>query len=216
MRIGNGSQFHAIIDLDGTVADFEEGFQNFVKSKMGTRIPTSPENYFLEKAVMQFGEEKGQELIAGFYGEEGRGFAKLPVIGNSVRFVHLIRRLGFKIHFVTCRPVDKFPNIAADTLGWLVTNGFEFDTIDIVKSKAEFADGRWSCKGKGALAIEDNPPYVEQLLTRSGFGGVSHVFMPEYEYNSGLRYDRTTYYPRAKMYESLSPHFIEYAASFGR
>lgn len=151
----------AIIDIDTVLADFINPWFDFLMRKTGRALAHEAGTYSVESLVRKtLGTEEGQKLLDEFYSS---GYcAILPVVPGSQKTMRFLRNLGFKLHVVTGRPADKYPNLIADTATWLTENEFPFDSLTFTRDKLGFAK-RFDYSKCHSLVIEDHVDYAQDL-----------------------------------------------------
>jgi hypothetical protein len=194
-----------ILDLDGTVADFEPAFHHAFQKFFGFPIPAPEKGATLETTVEDRFGEKGYSFIAQCYGES-RLFATLPVIGGSAQFVQYLRNLGCTIHVVTKRPAHIYPNIYHDTLHWLSSSGIVVDSVDIVTTKKGMGD-KYGTTVKRPLALEDNVHYAFEMAPEC-----QKIFIPRRYYNQQAEIPNNALFYGD--FSDLYPEVLKHVAGF--
>ena len=125
------------IDIDGIVADFYNGFTDFLSGK-GYQIRNKYHDTY-DMATLFGGaitfEKTMNELMKEFM-YENNGFLNLDVINGSVENINKLIDDGYKIIFVTGR--DNKTRIVIDTIRWLNKIGIkDYKHITFNKDKVE-------------------------------------------------------------------------------
>jgi uncharacterized HAD superfamily protein len=126
----------AIIDIDGVLCDHNQGFikwlqkydcelYNSVISKVcnsstNTYNPVSRHDFKLTPIEWQ--ELKHQFRISGY-----KEF--MPAYADAKEFLSEIRQKDITIVLLTSRPIDRYPNLYADTVAWLKREELPYDII---------------------------------------------------------------------------------------
>lgn len=116
-----------ILDVDGVILSFEEGFIQIYKKFFGKDISKVSDSY---DCSLKFGIKKEEELRVWHNLLHEDGFRNLPLLPGADEAFKLLKDMGKKIHIVT--------GIADQCLNYRIENlhalGLYFDTIDNVPS----------------------------------------------------------------------------------
>lgn len=116
-----------ILDVDGVILSFEQGFIQIYKKFFGKDIVKISDSY---DCSLKFGISKKEEERVWHNLLHEDGFKNLPVLPGADEAFKLLKDMGKKIHIVT--------GIADQCLKYRIENlhalGLEFDTIDNVPS----------------------------------------------------------------------------------
>ncbi len=111
------------IDIDGVVADYENGYMEFLERDCGlVPKPTARESYRFNDRygiTVELEEELNERFVT-----EG-GFRDLEVYPDAERVIHWIRKESDLIPvFITARPNWQYKRISEDTQIWKEKHGF--------------------------------------------------------------------------------------------
>jgi hypothetical protein len=126
----------AVIDIDGVLCDHNQGFMEWLQkydcelysaaidkirnSSTGDYNHVSRHDFKLTPTEWQ--ELKHQFRISGY-----KEF--MPAYADAKEFLSEIRRKNITIVLLTSRPIDRYPNLYADTVAWLKGEGLPYDII---------------------------------------------------------------------------------------
>lgn len=125
------------VDIDGVIADYPEGFLQFVEKKTGKTLDRSKLTQYRIYDI--FAEDIGEEEMFRLK-EEFRATGEkrsLPVVEGAVEGLKKLKELGYTIVLLSARPYKKHPRIFSDTIFWLKANGFVYDAVLWDKNKEE-------------------------------------------------------------------------------
>jgi hypothetical protein len=97
-----------IIDIDGVVCDWDNGFEKWARSVHDLE----PEQYAKHVDPVLRQRLKDEIHATG-------GMKALPALMCSLRSIDLLVKEGYTIVWLTARPVSKHPRVVADTVEWL-------------------------------------------------------------------------------------------------
>jgi hypothetical protein len=106
-----------LVDLDGCVADWAEGFIAYC-ARNGKAIKPH-----------QVNDPQLEELKDGFHGNGG--FLSLRPIPDALEGLRTIRHMGYKVVIVTARPYHQFRRVYSDTMEWLKRYSVEYDQMHV-------------------------------------------------------------------------------------
>ncbi len=121
----------AVVDIDGTLADYHGHFVRFAEQYLGKRLPR---NYSGDREFSEYlGLEKPlyREVKLAF--RQGGLHRSAPAFYNASWFMHKLREYGLEVWIATHRPYLRLDNISPDTLHWL-------DRLDIVYDHVVYGD----------------------------------------------------------------------------
>lgn len=154
----------AVVDIDGVLADFVTGFLAWLhKYTNEPTIRTRVAHLLTRRDVWL----NAQEL--GVTGEEWENLSHefrtsgmmqmLPAFNPARAFLDWCRSQGWGIVLLTSRPIDKYPNLYADTLKWLTSRELKYDFLWWASNKAERLNEKGVMKNV-ALYVDDEPRYA--------------------------------------------------------
>lgn len=169
-----------MLDLDGTVADFRQGFLDWLSQspwKDSLRIAKDQVGLHLD-LNNQWDFREYEEAKLDF--EANDGYSLLPVVKRIRSLIRILRLLNWKIIVYTARPYHKFKRIWGDTWTWLENNGVIVDEL-YFGYESRIAKARDLAAHNTVVAIEDDPT----LIARYDMSGI-HVFVSPQPYNEGI------------------------------
>jgi hypothetical protein len=109
----------AIVDIDDVVADWEHGFEKWVKAE---EPELKPEDYAKHTDPGLRQSLKDRIHSSG-------GMLKLPPLKHSHVALNTLVQAGYTVVWLTARPVSKHPRLMGDTVQWLQDYDFPTDYI---------------------------------------------------------------------------------------
>lgn len=169
-----------IWDIDDVIAEFREGFSQWVRDVKGIPVdPSSREYFFIEQLA-----KTGYSSL-GLYDEfiRERGIARLDA-SPAVQVLNELYDSGAWIHLVTARPkanlICKY-----DTYHWLRDAGVKFHKLDFTGEKLAFVSRtQYAIDGSVAACIDDGPNHVRSYLAHD-----FRCMMPAKPYNEAVKDD---------------------------
>lgn len=125
----------AVVDIDGVVADWNNGFVNWVQENEPKLEPRAYDKH-VDPGLRQALKEK---LYAS------GGMRGLPLMPGAIRAISKLQDAGYTIVWLTARPVSRHPRLEADTVAWLREHNLPTDYI------------YWSDMNKHLFIIEKLP-----------------------------------------------------------
>ena len=160
----------ALIDLDGVLADFLEGFVAWIYTRM------SPSPRIMERLNQL---HKTREFISAAslgvsipeweavnheFRTTGQ-FGLLPVMPHAQEFVQFCQEQGCHVVAVTSRPIDQYPNIYDDTVEWFAKHQMKVDKIWWGSNKAEKLASVKHLIPDIRFAVDDDDRYIDQFYS---------------------------------------------------
>ena len=148
----------AIIDIDDVLANFREGFSNWLDKKFGVRADVDSKEYYFITALSKI-NLNSEHVFKMFLDDEG--FANLTVDTDNLEILWQLKHKGYWIHLLTARPEEELQCLY-DTYFWICQQNIPCDAISFSPEKF-----RWCAKSKyydaGAIkfAIDDAPKHAE-------------------------------------------------------
>ena len=165
-------------DVDDVLADFRDGFAEWVNKNKNIPIDPQAKEYFFIEAL----ENTGYSSI-GLYEEflSDRAMAKLKV-NRALDVLNHFHDQGCWTYIVTARPGDNLL-CRYDTYHWLRTSGVKYDDIAFTGEKlAHVTRTPYHIQDKVVCAVDDGPNHV-----RSYAGHGIHALMPDKSYNKSIQ-----------------------------
>lgn len=149
-----------LVDIDGVLADWQEGFINWLGCSEDLDVPYFETRHALRLWYENEAGVKRQEEIKRLFRQSGakRNLAVLP---GARELLNLIRHESLlKIILLTNRPYDEHFRIYGDTLEWIEKNSLPYDAIIWAKDKGFEAVKTFK---NVAWAIDDKAKNVTRL-----------------------------------------------------
>lgn len=169
------------VDLDGVVADYEEGFRLACMEMMGLPREAFPEasSWSFVASGWPFASER-EFFAAHRAAVEGGLFERLEPVQGASEALWRLSDAGVRIRVITHRLVVNFSHRAAvsDTVSWLDEQRIPFRDICFVRDKAEVG---------ADLYLDDSPGNVSALRSAAGSDAVAVFDRPYNSHVDGLR-----------------------------
>lgn len=171
----------AIVDIDDVLANFREGFANWLDEKFGIKPDVNSKEYYFISALSQI-DLNSETVFKMFLDDEG--FANLSVDTHNLELLWQLKGRGYWIHLLTARPEEELQCLY-DTYFWIWQQNIPCDAISFSPEKF-----RWCAKSKyydaGAIkfAIDDAPKHAEDYAKH----GIK-CFVPRKSYNDHLEHE---------------------------
>ena len=168
----------AIIDIDDVLANFREGFSQWLSKKFRVNANVNSKEYYFITALAQI-DLNPETVFKMFLDDEG--FASLAVDTDNLQLLWQLKHKGYWIHLLTARPEEELQCLY-DTYFWICQQNIPCDAISFSPEKF-----RWCAKSKyydaGAIkfAIDDAPKHAEDYAKH----GIK-CFVPKKSYNEHL------------------------------
>lgn len=160
----------ALIDLDGVLADFHEGFITWMNARMRLYSPVMDRLQKIRKTrefinATSLGVSISEwESITHEFRTTGQ-FGMLPVMPHAQEFVQFCQDQGCHVVAVTSRPIDQYPNIYDDTVEWFANHQMKVDKIWWGPNKAEKLASVKHLIPDIQFAVDDDDRYIEQFYS---------------------------------------------------
>jgi len=158
----------ALIDLDGVLADFIEGFIQWIFARMNPS-PQAAERLRKIYKTREFINATSLgvsipewEAIQHEFRTTGQ-FGELPMMPHAQEFVQFCREQGCHVVVITSRPIDQYPNIYDDTVEWFAKHEMKVDKIWWGPNKAEKLASVKHLIPDIQFAVDDDDRYIEQF-----------------------------------------------------
>ena len=118
------------IDIDGVLAQYPEGFMDFIREQTGMKFINFVQKGDLYDDLAPFfdGDYKAVKDLKHAYRSSGAK-ANLPMVEGASLALHDLRQMGYSIVLLSARPYKEYPRIFADTIEWLNKNDIPYDAI---------------------------------------------------------------------------------------
>jgi hypothetical protein len=174
----DGKQPVAIVDIDDVLANFREGFANWLEEKFSVKPDVNSKEYYFISALSEI-DLNSETVFKMFLDDEG--FANLGIDTDNLELLWQLKHQGYWIHLLTARPEEELQCLY-DTYEWIHKQCIPCDAISFSPEKF-----RWCAKSKyydeGAIkfAIDDAPKHAEDYAKH----GIK-CLVPKKSYNAHL------------------------------
>ena len=126
----------AVVDIDGVICDYNQGFVKWLKeydsnlyfSVIDKSWDGLTKTYnSISRHDFGFSPKKWQDLKHQFRISGYKEF--MPVYADAKEFLMKIQQNNITIVLMTSRPIDRYPNLYADTVAWLEKEKLPYDII---------------------------------------------------------------------------------------
>lgn len=168
----------AIVDIDDVLANFRQGFSDWLKENFKVDADVDSKEYYFISALSKI-SLNSETVFKMFLDDEG--FAKLSVDTHNLELLWQLKHQGYWIHLLTARPEEELQCLY-DTYFWIWQQNIPCDAISFSPEKF-----RWCAKSKyydqGAIkfAIDDAPKHAEDYAKH----GIK-CLVPKKPYNEHL------------------------------
>lgn len=189
----DGKQPVAIVDIDDVLANFREGFANWLDEKFQVKPDVNSKEYYFISALSKI-NLNSEAVFKMFLDDEG--FAKLTIDTDNLGLLWQLKHQGYWIHLLTARPEEELQCLY-DTYFWIWEQNIPCDAISFSPEKF-----RWCAKSKyydaGAIrfAIDDAPKHAEDYAKH----GIK-CLVPKKPYNEHLNNPNIFHF--SNYYESI-------------
>jgi hypothetical protein len=164
-----------IFDMDDVIAEFREGFTQWLKDEKDINVDSESPEYYYTKELLEAGIEP--EGIFREFINDG-GFLSLEPNETMIQAMWYYKKQGFWIQILTARPSDNL-RCFYDTFSWLKKYDVPVDGIGFSGEKYRWlADTQFYNEGKVVCVIDDSPKHSAELAKH----GVN-VVVPVKSYN---------------------------------
>lgn len=173
-----------MLDLDGVVADFRAGFEQWLKnSAWDYLIPIDPTKNTLHLDI-NYGWDFNTYTEAKLEFERQGGYNSLPAIEETVDAINTLFLRDYYIIVHTARPYTALRRVWVDTFKWLRENHVSFNELHFgYDSRVTYA--KKLANSNLVIAMEDDPV----LIQRYSGSGISTLVFPQL-YNRDLPVSR--------------------------
>ena len=184
----------AIVDIDDVLANFRQGFSDWLKENFKVDADVDSKEYYFISALSKI-NLNSETVFKMFLDDEG--FAKLSIDTSNLELLWQLKHQGYWIHLLTARPEEELQCLY-DTYFWIVQQNIPCDAISFSPEKF-----RWCAKSKyydeGAIkfAIDDAPKHAEDYAKH----GIK-CLVPKKPYNEHL--DNPNIFHFNNFYESIN------------
>lgn len=154
----DGVQPVAIVDIDDVLANFREGFANWLEENFNVKPDTNSKEYYFISALSKI--DLNSETVFKMFLDSG-GFSRLSVDYENVKLLQELKSQGYWLHLLTARPNEEL-RCLYDSYFWLSANNIPCDAISFSPEKFRWcAKSKYYDSGKIMFAIDDAPKHAE-------------------------------------------------------
>lgn len=156
-----------LIDLDGVLANYIEGFVRFLSERLYALPPQVADDIltrgeWIDKSSLStWISEDEYDRLRHVFRVTG-GFGQLPMLPGARNLMDYLHTEGYYIIILTSRPIHLYPNIYSDTLTWLLAHDLHYDFIWWAPDKGTMIDDL-NIQQHIKFAIDDDWKYVQQF-----------------------------------------------------
>lgn len=165
MEEGERNRPIAVVDLDNTICDYISGLCAWIAVHYPAFAERARvlarERQWINAASVGVTEPTWQMMKHQFRVSGAK--RHLPAMPGAEVFMQRLQRLGYSVVILTSRPIDKYPNIYTDTLGWLKDRGFPFTHLWWAHDKGERLAVSDGVLRRVHLFVDDELRYVTQV-----------------------------------------------------
>lgn len=177
----DGIQPVVIVDIDDVLANFREGFSDWLHKKFGVRADVDSKEYYFITALSKI-NLNSEHVFKMFLDDEG--FANLTVDTDNLEILHQLKHKGYWIHLLTARPEEELQCLY-DTYFWICQQNIPCDAISFSPEKFRWcAKSKYYDKGAIKFAIDDAPKHAEDYAKH----GIK-CLVPSKSYNNHLNHE---------------------------
>lgn len=129
----------AVVDIDQVICNYVDGLCDWIQENWGSvravNLMKARSGMWINAGTLGITEEEWKDLKHNFRVSSAK--QTLPIFADARPFLDALRRRNLQIILLTSRPIDRYPNLYADTLAWLTNNQLPFDFIWWATDKAE-------------------------------------------------------------------------------
>lgn len=145
-----------MLDLDGVVADFRQGFMTWVEHTHWQDILTVNESDSGLHMDINNGWNYRSYYQAKMEFERDGGYGTLPPVTHICKCANILHQIGWYIIVYTARPYTTFRRIWSDTWSWLKLHEVEVDELHFGYDDRVVAASHLSERNH-VIALEDDP-----------------------------------------------------------
>jgi hypothetical protein len=167
----------AIVDIDSVLCDYRAGFlqwiinyagvpeQTVVRAEQMLYNPQGSDDYWVSHISLRMDLLAYENLKHQF--RTGPYKRNLPSYPDAEPFTRRLRDSGRTIVLLTSRPIDKYPNIYAETLLWLKQTRMQFKALWWSNNKFERVS--WTTFTEQVdMVVDDDLSHLEKFAERLG------------------------------------------------
>lgn len=179
-----------IVDVDDVLAEFRDGFSEWLKKYKDIDASVSSKEYYFITALAN-SKENPEEIFMEFL--KTGGFKNLEVVKHSMKALKTLRKKGYWIQLLTARPKENLKCLY-DTYEWISKWTDCFDAIDFSTEKFRWcAQSEFYDSGAIKFAIDDSPKHIEEYAKH----GIK-TLVPLKTYNDFVSHENITFYSDPK------------------
>ena len=176
----------AIVDIDDVLADFRQGFSDWLKDKFQVDADVDSKEYYFISALSKI-NLNSETVFKMFLDDEG--FAKLSIDTDNLELLWQLKHQGYWIHLLTARPEEELQCLY-DTYFWINQQNIPCDAISFSPEKFRWcAKSRYYDENAIKFAIDDAPKHAEDYAKH----GIK-CLVPKKAYNEHLNDENIFHY----------------------
>jgi hypothetical protein len=152
-----------MLDLDGVIADFRQGFMEWISATRWADILTLKEEEIGLHMDINNGWDYRAYNQAKIEFEREGGYSLLPSIRTMKMAVNTLRRIGWYIIVYTARPYTTYKRIWGDTWLWLKDKEIEVDELHFGYDERVVTASQLS-ELNHVVAIDDDPTLIRRYV----------------------------------------------------
>jgi len=172
----DGKQPVAIVDIDDVLANFRQGFADWLTATYGVDVDVNCKEYYFIDALSKI--NINSEVVFRKFLDQG-GFSSLTINTDNLELLWQLKHKGYWIHLLTARPEEELQCLY-DTYFWICQQNIPCDAISFSPEKFRWCvKSEYYDKGKIMFAIDDAPKHANDYANH----GI-RCFVPKKSYNS--------------------------------
>jgi hypothetical protein len=152
-----------MLDLDGVIANFREGFMQWLNGTPWKDVLTLDERDIGLHMDINNGWNYHSYHQAKMEFERNGGYGTLPSITRIKKCVNALHRVGWYIIVYTARPYRTYKRIWSDTWLWLKTHDIEADELHFGYDERVIAASKYK-EENHVVALEDDPTLIKRYV----------------------------------------------------
>lgn len=167
-----------LVDVDDVVANFREGYAEYLNSLEGVKVDVSSSEYYFTEGIPR--EKYNPELMFQNF-IEARMLRTISTDDSMIKAINNLYDNGYWIHILTARP-DWNQTCKYDTYTWLAKSGLKFHRVSFSPEKMIWAaKSKYYDSNSIFCAVDDSPKHSREYAKH----GIK-VITPKKSYNSEL------------------------------
>jgi NTP pyrophosphatase (non-canonical NTP hydrolase) len=153
-----------MLDLDGVIADFRQGFMQWVfHTRWAEILVIKEEEIGLHMDIDHSWDYRAYNQAKIEFEREG-GYSLLPTIKSVKMAVNTLKRIGWYIIVYTARPYTTYKRIWGDTWLWLKDHDIEVDELHFGYDERVLT-ASYFLNNNHVAALEDDPTLIKRYVS---------------------------------------------------